>query len=161
MGVWKMKEDDNEKVVVRNRRARHDYYIEETREAGIALIGSEVKSLRMGRASLQDSYAEIVGNEVILRNAHIDQYEPAARFNHDPLRPRRLLLHKSEIRRLASKVSQKGYTLIPLSIYFRDGKAKVELALARGRKTYDKREAIKQRDIQRESERIVRGREEQ
>jgi SsrA-binding protein len=161
MGVWKMKEDDNEKVVVRNRRARHDYYIEETIEAGIALIGSEVKSLRMGRASLQDSYAEIVGNEVILRNAHIDQYEPAARFNHDPLRPRRLLLHKSEIRRLASKVSQKGYTLIPLSIYFRDGKAKVELALARGRKTYDKREAIKQRDIQRESERIVRGREEQ
>ncbi|MBP8614291.1 MAG: SsrA-binding protein SmpB [Firmicutes bacterium] len=156
-----MKEDDNEKVVVRNRRARHDYYIEETIEAGIALIGSEVKSLRMGRASLQDSYAEIVGNEVILRNAHIDQYEPAARFNHDPLRPRRLLLHKSEIRRLASKVSQKGYTLIPLSIYFRDGKAKVELALARGRKTYDKREAIKQRDIQRESERIVRGREEQ
>ena len=161
MGVWKMKEDNNEKVVVRNRRARHDYYIEETIEAGIALIGSEVKSLRMGRASLQDSYAEIVGNEVILRNAHIDQYEPAARFNHDPLRPRRLLLHKSEIRRLASKVSQKGYTLIPLSIYFRDGKAKVELALARGRKTYDKREAIKQRDIQRESERIVRGREEQ
>ena len=156
-----MKEDDNVKVVVRNRRARHDYYIEETIEAGIALIGSEVKSLRMGRASLQDSYAEIVGNEVILRNAHIDQYEPAARFNHDPLRPRRLLLHKSEIRRLASKVSQKGYTLIPLSIYFRDGKAKVELALARGRKTYDKREAIKQRDIQRESERIVRGREEQ
>lgn len=154
-----MKEDDNIRVVVRNRRARHDYYIEETIEAGIALIGSEVKSLRMGRASLQDSYAEIVGNEVILRNAHIDQYEPAARFNHDPLRPRRLLLHKSEIRRLASKVFQKGYTLIPLSIYFRDGKAKVELALARGRKTYDKREAIKQRDIQRESERVVRGRE--
>ena len=153
-----MKEDDNIKVVVRNRRARHDYYIEETIEAGIALIGSEVKSLRMGRASLQDSYAEIVGNEVILRNAHIDQYEPAARFNHDPLRPRRLLLHKSEIRRLASKVFQKGYTLIPLSIYFRDGKAKVELAVARGRKTYDKREAIKQRDIQRESERVVRGR---
>ena len=154
-----MKEDDNVKVVVRNRRARHDYYIEETIEAGIALIGSEVKSLRMGRASLQDSYAEIAGNEAILRNAHIDQYEPAARFNHDPLRPRRLLLHKNEIRRLASKVSQKGYTLIPLSIYFRDGKAKVELALARGRKTYDKREAIKQRDIQRESERVVRGRE--
>ncbi len=153
-----MKEDDNVKVVVRNRRARHDYYIEETIEAGIALIGSEVKSLRMGRASLQDSYAEIVGNEVILRNAHIDQYEPAARLNHDPLRPRRLLLHKNEIRRLASKVSQKGYTLIPLSIYFRDGKAKVELAVARGRKTYDKREAIKQRDIQRESERVVRGR---
>ena len=153
-----MKEDDNVKVVVRNRRARHDYYIEETIEAGIALIGSEVKSLRMGRASLQDSYAEIAGNEAILRNAHIDQYEPAARFNHDPLRPRRLLLHKNEIRRLASKVSQKGYTLIPLSIYFRDGKAKVELAVARGRKTYDKREAIKQRDIQRESERVVRGR---
>ena len=121
-----MKKRDNVKTVVRNRKARHDYIIEEVIEAGIALIGTEVKSLRMGRASLQDSYAQLVGNEVFLRNAHIDQYEPAARFNHDPLRPRRLLLHKREIRRLASRVAQKGYTLVPLSIYFRDGKAKVE-----------------------------------
>ncbi len=153
-----MKKGDNIRVVVRNRKARHDYTIEDTLEAGIALIGTEVKSLRNGRASLQDSYADIAGTNVFLRNAHIDQYEPAARFNHDPMRPRRLLLHKSEIRRLSSRVVQKGYTLVPLSIYFRDGKAKVELALARGRKTYDKREAIKERDIKRESQRILRGR---
>ncbi len=155
-----MKRRDNVKTVVRNRKARHDYAIEEVMEAGIALIGTEVKSLRMGRASLQDSYAQVTGNEVFLRNAHIDQYEPAARFNHDPLRPRRLLLHKSEIRRLSSKVVQKGYTLVPLSIYFRDGKAKVELALARGKKVYDKREAIRERDIEREARRVLRGKRE-
>ncbi len=155
-----MKRRDNVKTVVRNRKARHDYAIEEVMEAGIALIGTEVKSLRMGRASLQDSYAQVTGNEVFLRNAHIDQYEPAARFNHDPLRPRRLLLHKSEIRRLSSKVIQKGYTLVPLSIYFRDGKAKVELALARGKKVYDKREAIRERDIEREARRVLRGKRE-
>ncbi|QUL99461.1 MAG: SsrA-binding protein SmpB [Candidatus Fermentithermobacillus carboniphilus] len=152
-----MKKGDNVKIVVQNRKARHEYFIEETIEAGIALIGTEVKSLRMGRASLQDSYAEVVGGEVFLRNAHIDQYEPASRFNHDPLRPRRLLLHKSEIRRLASRVAERGYTLIPLSIYFRDGKAKVDLALARGKKSYDKREAIRDRDVRREMERIARG----
>ncbi len=158
-GADSMKQDDDIKVVVRNRKARHDYHIEETIEAGIALIGTEVKSLRMGRASLQDSWAEISGNEVILHDAHIDQYEPAARFNHDPRRPRKLLLHKHEIRRLASKVSQKGYTLIPLSIYFRNGKAKVELALAKGKKTYDKREAIRERDLEREAERALREKE--
>lgn len=152
-----VKKGDNVKIVVQNRKARHEYFIEETIEAGIALIGTEVKSLRMGRASLQDSYAEVVGGEVFLRNAHIDQYEPASRFNHDPLRPRRLLLHKSEIRRLASKVAERGYTLVPLSIYFRDGKAKVDLALARGKKSYDKREAIRDRDVRREMERIARG----
>ncbi|HHW17766.1 MAG TPA: SsrA-binding protein SmpB [Firmicutes bacterium] len=152
-----MKKGDNVKIVVQNRKARHEYFIEETIEAGIALIGTEVKSLRLGRASLQDSYAEVVGGEVFLRNAHIDQYEPASRFNHDPLRPRRLLLHKSEIRRLASKVAERGYTLVPLSIYFRDGKAKVDLALARGKKSYDKREAIRDRDVRREMERIARG----
>jgi len=153
-----MKKSGNVKIVVQNRKARHDYHIEDRIEAGIALIGTEVKSLRMGRASLQDSYAEVLGGEVFLRNAHIDQYEPASRFNHDPLRPRRLLLHKSEIRRLAAKVSEKGYTLIPLSIYFKDGKAKVDLALARGKKSYDKREAIRQRDIKRDIERTLRGR---
>lgn len=152
-----VKKGDNVKIVVQNRKARHEYFIEETIEAGIALIGTEVKSLRLGRASLQDSYAEVVGGEVFLRNAHIDQYEPASRFNHDPLRPRRLLLHKSEIRRLASKVAERGYTLVPLSIYFRDGKAKVDLALARGKKSYDKREAIRDRDVRREMERIARG----
>ncbi|MBE3519896.1 MAG: SsrA-binding protein SmpB [Firmicutes bacterium] len=146
------------RVVAQNRRARHDYFVEETIEAGIALIGTEVKSLRAGRASLQDSYAEVVGTEVFLKNAHIDQYEPASRFNHDPLRPRRLLLHKNEIRRLAARVQQRGYTLIPLSIYFKDGKAKVELALCKGKKSYDKREAIRERDVRREMEREARGR---
>ncbi|HAF66253.1 MAG: SsrA-binding protein SmpB [Bacillota bacterium] len=153
-----MKKRDNVKTVVRNRRARHDYIIEEVIEAGIALIGTEVKSLRAGRASLQDAYAQVVDGEVFLKNAHIDQYEPAARFNHDPLRPRRLLLHKREIRKLASRVAQRGYTLVPLSIYFRDGKAKVELALARGKKSYDKREAIRERDLEREARRAVRQR---
>ncbi len=155
-----MKKRDNVKTVVRNRRARHDYAIEQTIEAGIALIGTEVKSLRMGRASLQDSYAQVIDGQVFLQNAHIDQYDPAARFNHDPRRPRRLLLHKSEIRRLSSKVNQKGYTLVPLSIYFRSGKAKVELALARGKKQYDKRETIKERDLKREARRILRGKSE-
>lgn len=145
------------RVVTQNRRARHDYFVEETMEAGIALVGTEVKSLRAGRVSLQDSYAEVLGTEVFLRNAHIDQYQPGSRFNHDPLRPRRLLLHKGEIRRVAAKVQQRGYTLIPLSIYFKGGKAKVELGLCRGKKAYDKREAIRERDIKREMEREARG----
>ena len=149
---------EKQKSITQNRRARHDYYIEDTIEAGIALIGTEVKSLRAGRASLNDSYAEITGGEVVLQNAHIDQYEPASRFNHNPLRPRRLLLHKREIRKLQSKVAERGYTLVPLSLYFKDGRVKVELALARGKKTYDKREAIKAREQERESRRVMRER---
>lgn len=146
------------KIIAQNRKARHDYFIEDVVEAGIALIGTEVKSLRQGRASLSDAYAEVVGGEVFLRNAHIAQYEPASRFNHDPVRPRRLLLHKREIRKLASKVAERGYTLVPLSLYFRDGKAKVELALAKGRKAYNKREAIRERDIRRDIDRKMRER---
>jgi len=141
------------KFITQNRRARHEYTIEDTIEAGIALIGTEVKSLRLGRASLSDSYADIVNGEVMLLNAHIDQYEPASQFNHDPLRPRRLLLHKREIRKLASKVAERGYTLVPLSLYFKDGKVKVDLALAKGRKTFDKREALKAKDVRRDIER--------
>ncbi len=141
------------KFITQNRRARHEYTIEDTVEAGIALIGTEVKSLRLGRASLSDSYADIVNGEVMLLNAHIDQYEPASQFNHDPLRPRRLLLHKREIRKLASKVAERGYTLVPLSLYFKDGKVKVDLALAKGRKTFDKREALKAKDVRRDIER--------
>ncbi len=152
-----MDRGEGRKFIAQNRRARHEYTIEDTIEAGIALIGTEVKSLRLGRASLSDSYAEIVGGEVILQNAHIDQYEPASRFNHDPMRPRRLLLHKREIRKLAGKVAERGYTLVPLSLYFRDGKVKVDLALARGRKVYDKREAIREREIRRDSDRAARG----
>lgn len=146
------------KLIAKNRKARHDYHIEDVYEAGIALIGTEVKSLRAGKASLGDAYADITSSGVVLRNAHIDQYEPASRFNHDPMRPRRLLLHKHEIRKLAGKVAERGYTLVPLSMYFRDGKAKVELGLARGKKTYDKREVLRERDIKREAERSLRRR---
>jgi SsrA-binding protein len=146
------------KIIAQNRKARHDYFIEDVVEAGIALIGTEVKSLRQGRAGLSDAYGEVTGGEVFLKNAHIAQYEPASRFNHDPLRPRRLLLHKREIRKLASKVAERGYTLVPLSLYFRDGKAKVELALAKGRKAYNKREAIRERDIRRDIDRKMRER---
>ena len=151
-----MKKDER-KFIAQNRKARHDYTVEDTVEAGIALIGTEVKSLRLGRASLADSYAEVTGGEVILQHAHIDQYDPASKFNHDPMRPRRLLLHKREIRKLATKVAERGYTLVPLSLYFKEGKVKVELALARGRKTYDKREALREKDIRRDMERGTRG----
>lgn len=150
-----MNRPEGVKMIAQNRKARHDYFIEDTVEAGIALIGTEVKSLRQGRANLSDAYADISGGEVLLKNAHIDQYEPASRFNHDPLRPRRLLLHKREIRKLESKVAERGYTLVPLSLYFRDGRAKVDLALAKGRKAYDKREAIRDRDVRRDMDRSV------
>ncbi len=153
-----MDKEERYKRIAENRKARHNYTIEDTIEAGIALIGTEVKSLRAGRANLGDSYAEIVGGEVFLKNVHIDQYEPAAQFNHDPLRHRRLLLHKSEIRKLAGKVAERGYTLVPLSMYFKDGKVKVNLALARGKRSYDKRETIKKRDQSRETMRALRAR---
>lgn len=146
------------KVVAENRKARHDYFIEETYEAGIALVGTEVKSLRAGKANLRDSYAEVINGEVFLQNMHISPYEKGNRFNHDPKRPRKLLLHKHEIRRLIGRTMQKGYTLIPLRIYFKRGKAKVELALARGKKLYDKRESIARRDAEREIAREFRGR---
>ncbi len=147
------------KVVAENRKARHDYFIEETYEAGIALAGTEVKSLRAGKASLRDSYAEVRNGEVFVHNMHISPYEKGNRFNRDPKRPRKLLLHKQEIRRLLGQTTQKGYTLIPLRIYFKRGKAKVEVALARGKKLYDKRESIARRDAQREIARELRGRE--
>ena len=153
-----MDKSNGVKIIAQNRKARHDYFIEDVVEAGIALIGTEVKSLRQGRASLSDAYAEVIDGEVFLQNAHIAQYEPASRFNHDPLRPRRLLLHKREIRKLASRVAERGYTLVPLSLYFRNGKAKVELALAKGRKTYNKRETIRERDIRRDMDRKMRER---
>ncbi|MCX8071115.1 MAG: SsrA-binding protein SmpB [Candidatus Binatia bacterium] len=140
-----------------NRRARHDYHIEETIEAGLVLTGSEVKSLRAGKGQLKDSYARVKNGEVWLLQSHISEYAPAARFGHDPTRPRKLLLHKREIARLAGKVREKGLTLIPLRIYFKNGRAKVELGLARGKKLYDKRAALRERDAQREIERAMRG----
>ena len=149
---------EGERTVVANRRARHDYHLEETYEAGLQLLGSEVKSLRAGRASLQDAYAKVRSGEVWLVNMHIAPYEQAGPFNHDPLRPRKLLLHRSEIRRLVGKVKERGYTLIPLRVYFRRGLAKVELALARGKKQYDKRADIRKREAQRQIARALAGR---
>lgn len=146
------------RTVVANRRARHDYHLEETYEAGLQLLGSEVKSLRAGRASLQDAYAKVRGGELWLVNLHISPYEQAGPFNHDPLRPRKLLLHKAEIRRLVGKVKERGYTLIPLRVYFRRGLAKVELALARGKKQFDKRADIRKREAERQIARALAGR---
>lgn len=145
------------KVVTDNRKARHDYFIEETYEAGLALTGTEVKSLRAGKANLQDSFARVENGEVLLYNMHISPYEKGNRFNHDPKRVRKLLLHKSEIRRLIGKTQEKGLTLVPLKVYFNPrGLAKLELALARGKKLYDKREAMAERDARREVEKALR-----
>ena len=142
--------------ICKHRRARFDYQIEETFEAGIALLGSEVKSLREGRANLVDSYARISDGEVFLMKVHIAPYEWANRENHDPVRPRKLLLHRSEIRRLTGKLHERGWTLIPLELYFEGGRAKVELALARGKKRHDKREAIAKRESDRQLQRIIK-----
>ena len=138
------------KVFATNRKARFDFHIEERFEAGIALTGTEVKSIRGGRANLRDSYADIEGTAAILRQCHISPYEPGNRFNHDPLRPRRLLLHLAEIRRLQGKVNEKGLTLVPLSLYQKGRHIKVELALARGKKGPDRREEIRRRTVERE-----------
>lgn len=139
------------KIVCQNRKARHLYQIDDTIEAGMVLLGPEVKSLREGRANLTDSYVVFKGGEAWLQNVHITPYKHAVHYQGlDPTRPRKLLLHKREIKRLTGKVQERGYTLIPLKIYFRNGKAKVELALARGKKQYDKREAVKKRDLERE-----------
>ncbi|HAF17440.1 MAG TPA: SsrA-binding protein SmpB [Syntrophomonadaceae bacterium] len=146
------------KVVAENRKARHDYFIDETYEAGIALVGTEVKSIRTGKVSLRDSYAEVVNGEAYLQNMHISPYDKGSRFNHDPKRPRKLLLHKREIKKLLGQTTQKGYTLIPLRLYFKRGKVKVELALARGKKLYDKRQDIAKRDAQREMARALSSR---
>lgn len=137
------------KVIADNRKARHDYFIEDTMEAGIVLVGTEVKSLRLGRVNLRDSFARIENGEVFLHGLHISPYEQGNRFNHDPLRPRKLLLHKREIRRLIGKTKEEGYTLVPTRLYFSRGKCKVELALAKGKKLHDKRESIARRDAQR------------
>ncbi len=142
-----------------NRKARHDYHILETVEAGLVLTGTEVKSLRGGRASLSDAFARIEQGEVFLYNMHISPYSHGNRFNHEPLRTRKLLLHKEEIRRLIGKTREQGLTLIPLKVYFNDqGWAKLELALARGKKKWDKREAIAQRDVRRQVERAMKDR---
>ncbi len=154
----KPRKDEGPRVLSANRKARHDYHIEETYEVGIALLGSEVKSIRQGKAYLRDSYAAFEGGELFLHNCHISPYEQASRFNPDPLRPRKLLMHRTEILRLVGKVEQKGLTLVPLSLYLKGPHVKVSLALARGKKEYDRREDIKQREADREVARMSRGR---
>jgi len=150
-------EDQFKKIVTENRKARHDYFIDDQLEAGMALLGTEVKSLRLGRAHLKDAYAKIKQGEVFVFQLHIGAYPFAHYGNHDPLRPRKLLLHKSEIKRLYGKVNEKGYSLIPLRIYFVNGKAKIILGLAKGKRKYDKREAIRKRDQKRELDRMKKG----
>lgn len=144
--------------VVVNRKARHDYLIEDTVEAGLVLKGSEVKSLRDGKAQLKDSYARITRGELWLVNAHISDYAAASYLGHEPTAARKLLLHRREIDRLTGKVKEKGLTLVPLRIYFKHGRAKVELGLGRGKKMHDKRESIKERDTKREVDRAMRRR---
>ena len=141
------------KVIAVNRKARHEYFIEETHDAGIALSGTEVKSIRAGKVSLQESYARVENGEMWLVGMHIAPYEQGSRWNLDPIRRRKLLLHKNEIVRLQAKSQQKGLALVPISIFFERGYAKIELGLARGKKLYDKREAIAERDAQREERR--------
>jgi SsrA-binding protein len=150
------KHPDDEKNITTNRKARHEYAIMDVYEAGIVLKGTEVKSLRAGKANLIDSYASLKDGEIWLVGAHINAYEQGNINNHDPLRDRKLLLNRSEIRRLIGKVKEKGLTLIPLRLYFKNGKVKVELALAKGKKAYDKRETIAKRDFEREQERRIK-----
>ncbi|MSS70817.1 MAG: SsrA-binding protein SmpB [Candidatus Latescibacteria bacterium] len=142
--------DEAVKIIAQNRRARYEYHILETFEAGLVLNGTEVKALRGGKASLPESYARVENGEVFLIGAHIDEYDQGNRFNHDPTRRRKLLLHRREINRLIGRVEERGLTLVPLRMYFRRGKAKVELGLARGKKMHDKRETIARREAERE-----------
>ena len=146
------------KVVARNRRARHDYHIDDVLEAGLVLTGTEVKSLRAGRASLTDGFAQIADGEAWLHGVHIPEYTQGTWTNHEPRRTRKLLLHRKEIDRLASATRERGLTVVPLSLYFKDGRAKVELAVARGKHTYDKRHDLAERDAAREVDRALRRR---
>ena len=146
------------KVIATNRKAKHEYFLLDTYEAGMVLKGSEIKSIRAGQISLAQAYVSVENNEAWLINSHIAPYNEASRNNHDPLRARKLLLHRSEIRKLADKVRQKGATVVPLRIYLKDGKAKIEIALAKGKKHYDKRAEIAKRDAQREMDRRYKQR---
>jgi SsrA-binding protein len=150
-----MPREKGRKLVSQNKKARYDYSIEDVFEAGIVLVGTEVKSLRAGRASLTDGYATIDDGEVWLRGVHIPEYTQGTWTNHEPRRARKLLLNKDEIRRISVRTKDTGVTLVPLSLYFQDGYAKVEIAVARGRKSYDKRQAIAERDSKRETDRAV------
>ena len=150
-----MPKEQGEKIVAQNKKARHDYHIDDTWEAGMVLVGTEVKSLRMGRASLVDGFAEIDHGEVWLHGVHIPEYSQGTWTNHSARRKRKLLLNRAEIAKIERKVTDKGYTLVPLRLYFKDGRAKVEIALARGKKSYDKRHSLAERQATRETEQAV------
>jgi SsrA-binding protein len=145
------------KIIAENRKARHDYFIDDEIETGMVLVGTEVKSMRLGRVNLKDSYAKFKSGEVFVHQMHIGQYPFAHYDNHDPLRPRKLLLHKHEIKRLYGKTQEKGYSLIPLRVYFKKGRVKMTLALARGKRKYDKRDAIRKRDEKRDMQRSMKN----
>ena len=146
------------KVVATNRKARHDYHFDDTYEAGLVLLGSEIKSIRAGQVSIREGFVLFEGGEAWLVNVHIAQYDPASQQNHDPRRRRKLLLHRRQIERLESRSSEKSYTVIPTKLYLKDGRAKGEIALARGKKQYDKRQAIAKRDSKRQMERALKER---
>jgi SsrA-binding protein len=147
---------DSQRMIANNKKAFHDYFIDETYEAGIALHGTEVKSLRMGKCSIKEAFIRIENGEVYIYGMHVSPYEKGNIFNKDPLRVKKLLMHKYEINKLAGKIKEKGYTLVPLQVYFKEGKVKVEIGLARGKKLYDKREDIAKKDSRREMERAFK-----
>lgn len=144
------------KIITTNRKARHEYHIDDTLEAGIALVGTEVKSLREGRANLQDSFCSVNKGEMMLLQLHISPFKHGGHFNHDPIRPRKLLLHRKEIEKWEIAANQKGYTIVPLKLYFKAGKVKVQIGLAKGKKLYDKRADIAERDSKRRLDRVMR-----
>ncbi len=150
-----MAKEIGRKLIAQNRKARHDYIIEDVFEAGMVLVGTEVKSLRAGRANLVDGFAYVDDGEVWLRGVHIPEYNEGSWTNHEPLRARKLLLNRNEIHKITNKLKESGLTIVPLSLYFSDGKAKIEIAIARGRKNYDKRQAIAERDAKRETEKAT------
>lgn len=145
-----------EKIVIQNRRARHDYHVLEKHEAGIELRGTEVKSLRAGHIVLKDAYADVQDGEMFLVGVHINPYEQGTVWNHEPERRRKLLMHKREIAKLGAQVAEKGYTLVPLSVYFKEGRAKVEVGLCKGKQTFDKRDTIRDREVKREIDRAMK-----
>lgn len=145
------------KIITTNRKARHEYHISDTIEAGIALLGTEVKSLREGRANLQDAFCTVKNDEMHLMQCHISPFKHGGHFNHEPTRPRKLLLHKREIRKYDTAIKQKGFTIIPLKLYFKAGRVKVEIGLAKGKKLYDKRADIADRDSKRKLDRVMKG----
>ena len=148
--------NNNNKTLVENRKARHDYFVEEAMEAGIALVGTEVKSIRKGRANIKEAYAQVVNGEIIIYGMHISPYEEGNIFNVDPLRPKKLLLHKAEIRRIEGMLNQQGLTLIPLSMYLKNGRVKINLGICKGKKNYDKRDAMLEKAHKRDIERQMK-----